>query len=180
MCDWETVARRVVLDTGPYLKVELHRVRLPDGRVIEDWPWVVTPDFVIIVAITEDDRFVCFRQTKYSVQGVSLAPVGGYIDDDEPPLTGAKRELLEETGYEARHWELLGDFPVDGNRGAGAAHLFLARDIVRVAQPHADDLEDQELLFLTRAEVAQALDAGEFKVLPWVAALALALRRTAL
>ncbi|MGC9520548.1 MAG: NUDIX hydrolase [Anaerolineae bacterium] len=178
MDDWETLARRVVLDTGPYLKVELHRVRLPDGQVIEDWPWVITPDFVIVVAVTEDGRFLCFRQTKYSIDGVSLAPVGGYIDDGEPPLVAAKRELLEETGCQAERWTSLGSFPVDGNRGAGTAHLFLATGVVRVAEPNADDLEDQELHFLTRQEAIRAVEVGEFKVLPWIAAMALALKHT--
>ena len=41
----------------------------------------------------------------------------------------------------------------------------------------ADDLEEQELLLLTRAEVETALDAGEIKLLPWATIVALALRQ---
>jgi ADP-ribose pyrophosphatase len=46
-----------------------------------------------------------------------------------------------------------------------------------VTEIDADDLEEQELLLLSRAEVETALDAGEFKLLPWAVAVALALRR---
>ncbi len=178
MKTWRTLSRRTVLDQGRFLKVELHEVALPDGQVIRDWPWVVTPEFVTVIAVTVDGRFLCFRQSKYSIEGDSLAPAGGYIEPGESPLAAAKRELLEETGCVASRWESLGVFPVDGNRGAGVAHLYLATEVEVVTEADADDLEVQEPLSLTRAEMAAALDAGEFRVLPWVTAVALALRRS--
>ena len=66
---------------------------------------------------------------------------------------------------------------MDANRGVGVAYPFLATGARRVAEIDADDLEEQELLLLSRAEVEAALDAGEFKSLPWAAAVALALRQ---
>jgi len=83
---WRTMARRRVLHLGRYLTVEIHRVALPDGHVIEDWPWVITPDYVNVVVQTVQEEWVCFRQTKYAVSGMSLATVGGYIEPGEDPL----------------------------------------------------------------------------------------------
>ena len=173
----KAVSKKTILDMGKYLVVENHSVELPDGRVIHDWPWIITPDYINVVAVTDDGKFPVFRQTKYSVEGTSLAPVGGYLDPDEDPLTAAKRELLEETGYEASEWTLLGSYAVDGNRGAGTANLYLARGARYVAEIDSDDLEEQELLLLSRSEMETALDAGEFKLLPWAANIALALRQ---
>ena len=79
----------------------------------------------------------------------------------------------------AEEWHALGSYPVDGNRGAGVAHLFLARGARRVTEIHADDLEEQELLLLSRAKLAAALAGGELKVLPWAANVALALLQLA-
>jgi len=172
---WKTLSRRVVLDQGKFLTVESHTVELPDGRVIPDWPWVITPDYVNVIAVTEDGEFLCFRQTKYGVDGTSFAAVGGYIEPGEEPLTAARRELLEETGHQASAWIDLGHYRVDGNRGAGTAYLFLARGARRVADADADDLEEQDLLHLSRSELETALAAGEFKLLPWATAVALAL-----
>lgn len=176
MQPWKTVSRRTLLAHSKFLTVEEHTVALPDGQVISKWPWLILPDYVNVVAVTPEGEFLCFCQTKYGIEGVSLAPVGGYLEPGEDPLAGAQRELLEETGYEARDWIELGCYRVDSNRGAGMAHLFLARDARRVAEAHADDLEEQELLHLTRSEIEAALAAGEFKVLPWTTAVLLALR----
>jgi ADP-ribose pyrophosphatase len=173
---WKTVSRRVILDHSKFLTVEEHAVELPDGQVIPDWPWVITPDFVNVVTVTPDNRFLCFRQTKYGIAGTSYAPVGGFMEPGEDPLSAAQRELLEETGYEATDWIPLGSYRVDANRGAGMAYFFLARGARRVAEATPDDLEEQELLLLSRAEVETALAAGEFKVLPWATIVALALR----
>jgi len=172
---WKTVGRQTILDHSKWLKVEKHTVQLPDGQLIEDWAWLVTPDYVNIFAMTEENKFLCFRQTKYAADGETFAPVGGYIEPGEDPLTAAQRELLEETGYKASQWIDLGHYVVDGNRGAGTAYLFLAVGARHVQPINADDLEEQHLMQLTRAEVQTALLAGEFKVISWATVVALAL-----
>ena len=175
MRPWRTRSRRTVFESRPWLSVESHVVELPNGDVIDDWPWIVGREFVNVLAVTEGGAFLVFRQTKYAVDGTSLAPVGGYVEDDEEPLAAARRELLEETGYEAPDWTPLGRYVVDGNRGAGVGHLLMARSARKVAEPDADDLEEQELLSLSRGEVETALLAGEFKVMSWATVVALAL-----
>ena len=178
MKTWKTISKQCQLDRSPFLKVETHTVQLPDGQIIENWSWIISPDFVNIAIITEEGHYLCFRQTKYSIRGTTLAPVGGYIEPNETPLAAAKRELLEETGCQAQNWESLGSFVVDGNRGNGMAHFFIARGAVKVQEPNADDLEEQELLQLTRGEVEAAVQRGAFKVLPWQTVMALALLRS--
>ena len=172
---WETVAKKTILDHSKFLTVESHMVKLPNGQIISDWAWVVIPDAAIILAMTADNRFLCFRQTKYAVAGTTLAPVGGMLEPDEEPLNAAKRELLEETGYEASEWISLGGHILDPNRGIATMHLFLALDAKQVTEPNSDDLEDQELVFLTRSELEDALNAGEFKIVAWSAVVAMSL-----
>jgi ADP-ribose pyrophosphatase len=176
MQPWKTLNRQILLDLGKYLVVENHTIQLPNGQIIPDWAWLVTPEYVNVAAVTGQGEFLCFRQTKYAAPGITLAPVAGYIEPGEAPLLAAQRELLEETGYESPDWVGLGSYAVDGNRGAGTAHLFLARQARQVALITADDLEQQQLLLLNRVEVEAALATGEFKVLAWATVMALALR----
>jgi ADP-ribose pyrophosphatase len=173
---WKTISRRTILDHSKYLVVENRTVELPEGQIIDNWPWIIIPSAAIVLAVTKDNKFLCFRQTKYAVDGVTFAPVGGMIEPGEDPLDSAKRELLEETGYEAPDWVHLGRYCVDPNRGVADMHLFLALDAEVVSAPESDDLEDQELFCLERTELECALDAGEFKVLAWSAVVALAVR----
>ena len=172
---WETVSRKTLLQPSKFLTVESHTVKLPDGQIIPDWAWLIIPSAVIVLAMTEDQKFLCFRQTKYAIEGTVLAPVGGMLEPDETPIDAAKRELLEEMGYEASDWVNLGSHILDPNRGIATMHLFLALNAKLVTEPDSDDLEDQELLFLSRSELENALHACEFKILAWSAVVSLAL-----
>ncbi len=175
---WITQDRRVVFQPagGRYLTVEEHTVELPSGDTIDDWLWLITPDFVNVLVETADGRFACFRQTKYAVDGVTLAVVGGYIDPGEDPLTAAKREVGEELGMTATDWIDLGCYPLDGNRGAGLAYLYLARGAVPAGElALSDDLEEQEIITLDRSDIDAALATHEFKSISWATTVALGL-----
>lgn len=176
MQPWKTKSRKTILEQRPWLVVEHHEVELPGGRVIPDWPWIITPDYVNVVAVTGEGNFICFRQVKYGLKGEALGIVGGFVEPGEDPFMAAKRELLEETGYESPDWVPLGSFCVDPNRGVATGHLFLARNARYVQPRNADDLEEQELIQLTRTQIESALANGDFKVLAWAASIAFALR----
>lgn len=173
---WKTHAKKVVFDQSPWLVVERHWVELPDGRIIPNWTWVITPDYVNVVVLTEAGQYLCFRQRKYGVPAPMLALVGGYIKPGEDPLAAAQRELREETGYISEDWVELGHFLVDPNRGVSTGHLYLTRQARQVCMPDSDDLEEQEVRLLSRGELENALEQGEFKILAWAAAVAFALR----
>ena len=175
MQPWKTLSRQTILNHSKWLVVEDHTVQLPDGRVIPNWCWVIMPDYVNVAALTEEGQYICFRQTKYTVQGTSLAAVGGYLEPGEDPLSAAQRELREETGYTAPEWTNLGTYAVGGSHSSETAYFYLARGAHKVSAPASDDLEEQELLLLSRQEVESALRAGEFKVLAWAAIMSMAL-----
>ena len=172
---WITRSRKPLLSFGKWLTVESHTVELPDGRVIDDWAWIVCPDFVNVLAITEDGRFLMFRQGKYGLEGESLAPVGGFCEPGEKPLAAAQRELLEETGYTAPTWTNLGHFRIDPNRGVCMGTLFLAQGARKVAEPVVDDLEEQQLVSLTLEALEGELFGGQIQSIAWAANVALAL-----
>jgi ADP-ribose pyrophosphatase len=175
MRPWKTLSRHTILSYSKFLTIESHTLELPNGQMISDWAWVITPDYVNVLAVTNAHTFLCFRQVKYGVEGSSLAPVGGMLEPGEAPLSAAQRELFEETGYQAAQWIDLGHYRTDANRGMGTGYLFLAQGAHFVGDTTSDDLEEQQLLHLGRAEIQAALLAGEFKVLSWATTIALAL-----
>ena len=174
---WKVLARRVLLSRPPWIEVGDERVELPDGRVVEDYPWIRTRDFAIVVAITPLHQVVLERAYKHGHRSVAIALPAGYTEDGERPIDTARRELREETGYEAEDWRSLGSFTVDGNYGLCVEHAFLAQGARRPDSASATptgDLEDIEVFTAPLGEVLAMLEAGDVAQLSTASALALA------
>jgi len=171
---WKTLARRTLLARPPWLEVGDERVELPDGRVIEDFPWIRVREFAIVVALNDANEVIVERGYKHGPRSVALSFPAGYVEAAEDPLATARRELREETGYAADQWTALGRYVVDGNYGCGAAHAFLALGAHKVAPVPSDDLEEFEVSLMPLADVVAALRRGEIAQLSSAAALGLA------
>lgn len=74
------------------------------------------PDYVSIVALTERKEVLLVRQYRPTVEGYTLELPSGHVDEGESPAEAARRELLEETGYQAIEVELLGCLLPDTGR----------------------------------------------------------------
>lgn len=172
---WETLETRDVFAAEPRLAVSVDKVRLPDGRIVEDYYRIRMTDYAVMFAQTAEGMVILERQYKHGVGDVVLTLPTGAIEPDEDPLAAAKRELLEETGYVADEWRLLGRFMVNGNQGCGRAHLFTARGARLVVEPDSGDLEDMEIVLMGTDEALTSVLDGRLPLLSGAAAIALAL-----
>jgi ADP-ribose pyrophosphatase len=171
---WQVLATREVFGAPPYLKVQSQRVRLPDGREVDDFYRVTMPDYALVFAETADGRVLVLRQYKHGVGSVNLTfPAGTFNDPREEPLACAKRELLEETGYQAASWHPLGRYVTHANAFGNAVHFFHATGCRSVAEPNSGDLEEMELLLMNRDDLFAAARRGEFKLTSQIAILGL-------
>lgn len=169
-------ARRELLAAAPWLHVWAEDVRLPDGRIVEGYLRLEMLDYVVVVALSNTGVIV-LRSYKHGPAEIVTSLPAGYLEPNEEPAAAARRELLEETGHVAEQWEELGSFVVDGNRGAGTVHMFLARGARPVTAPDAGDFEETEMSFVALDDLIAALQGGAIPVLPMAAAVALAAQR---
>ena len=171
---WKLLTRTPAFVERPWVEVSSDTVEMHDGRVRGAFHHIVLPEYAIVVPVREDGRFVMVREYKHGPGCVCLnAPAGG-LHHGEAPLDGARRELLEETGYASDAWHALGSFVLDGSVGGGRAHVFLARGARSVGSPAPDDTEEIEVVLLDANDVRAALASGEVVLMPTATALGLA------
>ncbi len=172
---WKTLNTTDLVIAKPWLTLSVEQVQLPDGRVIDDYYRLQLQDYAIIFAQVPDGRIIMVRQYKHGVGRVSLTLPGGGLAAGESPLVAAQRELLEETGYTAEHWQPLPDFVTSANYRGSRGYIFTAQNAQQVAEPNSGDLEEMEVVLMTPEAVIAAVKAGEVVVLGVLAAIALAL-----
>lgn len=168
---WRVLKSESVLEHAPWLSVIRQSVQLPNGVVIDDYYLTPGRHFSMAVAVTAANEVLLVRQYKHGLGKIVLEFPAGYLDSPgEDPLTCARRELREETGYEARTWTPLGRFCLDPNRGDTMAYYFLARDLVRVAEPHLDSTEMLTTVAVPAAGLADLLRTAEMQSMACAAA----------
>lgn len=172
---WEVHSNETAHDAQPWFRVERETIELPNGRVIDGFSRIPAPDYVMIVPRLSDGRLLMLRAYKHGPRRIFHQFPAGYLESGETPAVSAERELLEETGYEPASLTRLGSFVVDGNRGLGTAHLFLAEGCVpsKKERPPSDDLETHEMVFCTEDEVWKFFENDAFPSLAVAAAFAL-------
>jgi ADP-ribose pyrophosphatase len=150
-----------VLVSGGFLEVRRDEVRLPDGAVATR-EYVVHPGAVAIVPLLDDGRLVLERQYRYPVGKVLLEIPAGKIDPGESALACAQRELLEETGYQAREWARAGVVHNAAAYSTEGIEIWFARGLSAGTQ-RLDVGEFIELCLMTEAEMEQRAASGELK-----------------
>jgi ADP-ribose pyrophosphatase len=172
---WKTLSSREVYASPPWIRVVDDRIELPDGRIVESFHRVLLPDYAIIFPVLADGRVLAVRSYRHGPATFVLGFPGGGIDKGETPEQAARRELMEETGHVAERLTAIGSYVTGANvRGAGC-HMFLATGCRKTAEPDSGDLEEQELLCMTRDEVAAVLRGNRFHILAHAAIAARAL-----
>ncbi len=172
---WKVLDRNVVFRSTRGMEVARETVALPDGRVIDDYYQIASCTSVIVYALTEDCRLVTLRHYMHGARRVGVGLPGGHLGEGEDPLGGAQRELLEETGYEAARWSILGRFTRNANQGDGEEIFFLARDARRVADPDPGDLEEMVVALMDQESARAALFDGSVPVAAHAALIAMGL-----
>lgn len=162
---WPVVSSAVQA-RGPIVTLRSDRVQMPDHEVAERQV-VEHPGAVAIVALDQAGRVLMIRQYRHPVaHRLWELPAGLRDVSGEPPQVTAERELLEETGYRARDWQILIDFYSSPGISTEWIRVFLARDLAAVPAAQRDFVPQHEetqlqLGWVGLDEALQAFLAGD-------------------
>nr|WP_264185643.1 NUDIX hydrolase [Roseicella aerolata] len=121
------------------------------------------PDWVLVVALTPDDRLVLVRQWRQGARTWVLEPPGGVMDEGEAdPCATAERELREETGYVAATLRLVGSIWSDPAHNTNRIHIVLAEGATDTGAHDREAGEELETVIMPLAEALAGVARGLF------------------
>ena len=193
---WEEISvEHVVQDQ--WIDFRKSAYRYPDGRVFEPFYSYSRKDYVVIVASDVDGQYLCVRQFRQGIKEVTTEfPAGGVERFDgkeyrgvgsvgaassvgepsaaEELLETAKRELMEETGYESDEWEHLLTVPSNATIADNYATVFRAKNCRLVAGQDLDETEVLNIQKYSADEIENMIYNGQFQqsvhVMAWLLA----------
>lgn len=145
----------------PWMTCRKDKVEYPDGRVNDEY-WVLEyPEWVNVIAITKEGKMIMERQYRHAAQLTAYELPCGVVEKGEDPLEGAKRELMEETGFGGGTWKKLMTIAPNPGSQTNFAHCYLATDVEPIGTQHLDDTEELEVYQLAPDYVKALLLDGQ-------------------
>lgn len=169
---WKRLSAKTILEC-PAFRVEQARMQAPESldKREGDYYRLATGDWVNVVALDEEGRMLMIRQYRHGTETLTLELPGGRVDPGEDPAEAARRELLEETGYQASSLKKLGALRPNPALMTNTAHSFLAEGCRKVSETQNDPNEETLPVLIPVPEIPQRIQSGEIDHAIMVAAL---------
>jgi len=157
--EWTLLSEEEILKT-PVFTVNRHVCRSPKDGQDKNFVVMDLPDWVQVLAVTEDRKVLLVRQFRLGSRQISLELPGGVVEKGQTPLEAAQRELSEETGYTAAGWKQLAAFRPNPALQNNTAYLFVAEGVRLTGATDFDENEDLDLTAVTLGELRDLVFKG--------------------
>ncbi len=146
---WKRLARKTIYQTK-FISVYEDTVQVgADGPIFDDYSMLEFHDSVVIVATDPDGQLITLREYKYAVDTVMLGLPAGGVEEGHDAVETAKKELLEETGYEGDPGEVIHmvhTYPSKIAHNEYTVRIRNARKVANTAHEPTESIESIELI----------------------------------
>ncbi len=169
---WELISE---VDVSPSKWFPLFKdtVKLPDGKIVDDYYVSKLGDVAMILAITKDKKLLFVRQYKHGVREIILELPAGRVGKKTPDQA-AIDELEEETGALVEKMENLGEVFIAPSKESARTHIYIALDVEINSSQKLDETENIEVVLIPLDQVESKIKNGEIKASDTLSSLYLA------
>jgi ADP-ribose pyrophosphatase len=140
---------------GNVILFEVFEEKIGEAKVRRDV--VNFPKTVGILPLIENDKIVLIRQFRFPIKKEIWEIPAGKLDNGEKPELGAKRELKEETGYQAKELRKIGEFYLSPGYSSEYMYLFLAKGLKKGKQSLDEGEKIKEVKIFSKKEVLKMI-----------------------
>jgi len=137
------------------------RVRSPRTGLEHDFYILETTSWVNVIPLTKQDEIILIRQYRHGIRNLTLEIPGGLVEGQDTPEEAARRELCEETGYQASEMISLGNVLPNPAIQNNRCYTFLAKDVYLAGEQQLDEMEDIEVLLKPFTQIPRLIREGE-------------------
>ncbi len=161
MKKWRTIESQVLFQSS-YARFRKEVCEIEVGRIMPSYYILDVRDWVNVVAITREGKIILVRQYRHAAKNITIEIPGGAIDKNgESPEEAARRELLEETGFEAgRQIFESRHFPNPALQ-SNQLWTYIFIDCVKKAEPNWDEFEELEIDLVSFNELKEKVHGGQ-------------------
>ena len=133
------IIRSKIIYTGPVFGIRRDELIEPGG-VRTTREMITHSGSVVVLPVLPDGRVLLIRQYRHAARQFLWELVAGRVDEGESPRKAAARELIEETGYRAKHFRIFLDFFASPGFLEEKMFILLAEGLTEgIAQPEEDE-----------------------------------------
>ncbi|MGO1243186.1 MAG: NUDIX hydrolase [Sphingobacterium sp.] len=157
---WKLLDSKYIIKR-PWATLRMDKLQMPNGNIKDEYYVLEYPTWVNMVGFTTDQKVLFVKQYRHGAGEILVELPAGVVEPGEEPAQGARREMLEETGYAFQSIEKICALYANPATSGNITHTYLLKGGSKVQEQDLDDSEDIEVIVMSIEQAREYLLANK-------------------